>query len=305
MDIDNIIQIEKRITAAIDRQTDADAARAEAVRDELRARWESGKQMLAERTKPKGRGRPGVPAKRMAELVEATRSGRADLSYRMQFAEQYPTEDDLSTALDKFTSWTQVKKSLPKPPRSEHGAPHKPIPHPKHDEVVELHEQGAKRQDIADAVGINPRSVDRIVREERIEETTAPIDWNTAPGTAKQKIESATRRIRKELQKEFRTRLLAELDQHRAKLNADYAAHKAAYDAQNAKINALRDEERLRYQLGIEVDRAKGLIALADYKLMLSCLHPDSRASASDEKLAKAFRLFNDERIKTLLVKEI
>lgn len=33
-----------------------------------------------------------------------------ELQYRMQFAERYPTEDEVSTAVDTFTSWTQVKR---------------------------------------------------------------------------------------------------------------------------------------------------------------------------------------------------
>jgi hypothetical protein len=38
----------------------------------------------------------------------------------------------------------------------------------------------------------------------------------------------------------------------------------------------------------------KGLFNRADFDLIRSCLHPDSRASASEDKLAKAFRLFNE-----------
>jgi hypothetical protein len=127
-----------------------------------------------------------------------------------------------------------------------------------------------------------------------------PIDWASLPGTAAQKAERMRRQVRRELEAEVR----AELDQYRAKLDSDFAAHKAAYDAQNARMNALRDEERRRYQEGIEVRRANGLITPDDYNVIRSCLHPDSRASVTDQKLATAFRLFNDSRIKTLLVKE-
>jgi hypothetical protein len=110
--------------------------------------------------------------------------------------------------------------------------------------------------------------------------------------------------IRRGVEKELRAEMLAELDQHRAKLDADFATHKAAYDKQNAAVNALRDDERRRYREGIAVSRAKGIISPDEYSVIRSCLHPDSRASVSDEKLAAAFRLFNDSRIKTLLVKE-
>jgi hypothetical protein len=123
-------------------------------------------------------------------------------------------------------------------------------------------------------------------------------------GNQRTKLDRAKAAIRKELEEEFRTRLEAELNQYRAKLDADFAAHKAAYDAQNARINALLDKARRRYQESIEVYRAKGLITLDDYNTIRSCLHPDSRVSATDKKLATAFRLFNDSRVKTLLVKE-
>ena len=98
--------------------------------------------------------------------------------------------------------------------------------------------------------------------------------------------------------------MLAELDQHKAKLNDEFARHKAEYDARNARINSMRDAERERYQIGIEVQRAKGLITVEEFNLVRSCLHPDSRNSVTDEKLAAAFRVLNDPKVKALLVKE-
>ena len=184
-----------------------------------------------------------------------------------------------------------------------------PQPHPKHEEVINLTAQGATRQEIAETAGLAKRTVDRIQREERLVEAlkneSMIVAWDTIPGNQREKLERVKASVRKELEKEFRTRLLVELDQHRAQLNADWIAHRTAYDEQNAKLNALRDEERRRYQMGIEVDRAKGLITLDDYNVIRSCLHPDSRMSVTNEKLAAAFRVFNDARIKILLVKEV
>ncbi len=40
-------------------------------------------------------------------MVTATGKGQSELGYRMQFAEQYPTEDNFAGALAKFTSWLQ------------------------------------------------------------------------------------------------------------------------------------------------------------------------------------------------------
>lgn len=91
---------------------------------------------------------------------------------------------------------------------------------------------------------------------------------------------------------------------YKAKLDANFAAYKAQLDQQSQVMRKMRDEERQRYQLGIEVHKAKGLISPEDYSLIRSCLHPDSRMSATDQKLAAAFRVFNDPKIKVLLVKE-
>lgn len=135
-------------------------------------------------------------------------------------------------------------------------------------------------------------------------EAEAAPDYATAPMSAQAKVDAMVRRRTKELEKQFHTRLLAEMDQYRARCDANVATHKAKLDAETERERALRDEERERYKLGIEVQRAKGLITPADYDLIRSCLHPDSRLSVSDEKLATAFRVFNDSRIRTLLVKE-
>jgi hypothetical protein len=172
----------------------------------------------------------------------------------------------------------------------------------------------ARRADIADRVREWNRKHERQTAADKPEpqpssSTTKPddppIDWASLPGTVAQKMEAARRRIRRELEAEFEPRVQAEVDQYRAKLDSDFAAHKAAYDAQNQRINALRDDERRRYQETIQAYRAKGLITPDEYNVIRSCLHPDSRASVSDKKLAAAFRLFNDSRIKTLLVKEV
>ena len=303
MDIEEFMRIEKRIDAAVERQVDAAVQRAEAARDELHARWESGKEMLAER---KGKQ---LPKGRLDELVEASGKGVRELQYRMQFAEQYPTEDKVRMAMQTFPSWVQVKKSLPKDSPRRQSKKEELAADPVFRERVR---RGDKQSDIAKDMGVGEmpsREATTIVRAkeegraEGLAEATAPA-WDTIPGNQQQKLERAKSSIRRGLEREFHTRLLQEIDQHRARLDADFAAHKAAYDKQNAAINAMRDEERRRYRQSIDVYRAKGLITPDEYNLIRSCLHPDSRASVTDEKLAAAFRVFNDSRIRTLLVKE-
>lgn len=301
MDIDGIeefIVIEKRIDAA---EEEVGTLLGESIRD----RWESGRFMLAKR---KGKQ---LPNGAMAGLVEAAGKSESELKYRIQFAERYPTEAEVANALATFTSWRQVIKSLPKSGRPRNPVGRKPsvaeqiVP-----QVAAAMEAAAaagvpfSRNKCAEELGVSAMPVREAKARIEGAQAETPVAWDSIPGNQQIKLERAKNSIRKELEKEFRTRLLAELDQHRAKLDQDFAAHQAAYDAQNARINTMRDDERRRYREGIEVYRAKGLITPDEYNAIRSCLHPDSRASASDEKLAAAFRLFNDTRIRTLLVKE-
>lgn len=85
----------------IDQRIDANES------DALRARWEFGRQMLNARD---GAGR--LPNGYLAALVERTGKSRSELGYRVQFAAAFPTDDELSNALDSFTSWRDLAKSL-------------------------------------------------------------------------------------------------------------------------------------------------------------------------------------------------
>jgi hypothetical protein len=78
----------------------------------LRDRWEFGHEMLAARD---GAGR--LPNGYLAELVERTGKSKSELSYRAQFTAACPTEQELSTAVDSYTSWTELRRS----PRSASG----------------------------------------------------------------------------------------------------------------------------------------------------------------------------------------
>jgi hypothetical protein len=114
----------------------------------------------------------------------------------------------------------------------------------------------------------------------------------TKPADAKdQKTAELKARIR-ELEAELaRERMLREAAE--AALRAGDEA--AALQAENA---AWQDEViRLKIVLdswnNVIKSRESGIMVHANFKLIRSCLHPDSRNSASDEKLARAFRVFN------------
>lgn len=75
--------------------------------DALRDRWEFGQLMIEARD---GMGR--LPNGYMTALVGRTGKSRSELGYRVQFAERYPTEAELSTAVDSFRSWFDIRNSL-------------------------------------------------------------------------------------------------------------------------------------------------------------------------------------------------
>lgn len=96
-----IISLDLERMVRIDQRIDADES------DALRARWEFGQQMLTARD---GAGR--LPNGYLSALMERTGKSRSELGYRVQFAEVYPTETELSTVVDSFDSWTSLRSAL-------------------------------------------------------------------------------------------------------------------------------------------------------------------------------------------------
>jgi hypothetical protein len=237
--IEEYVQIDKRIDTAEDRSVDA-------IRESLRERWEFGKLMLAER---KGKQ---LPKGRIGELVEATGKSQAELSWRAQFAEQYPTEAEVYRALETFTSWSQVKRSLSKPAKPQGKSP-------------------------------SPKPQDRAVEREHIEQEAkdeaVTIDWASLPGTAAKKAETMRRQIRRELEAEFWRRVSA--------------AVQSQIGAADREIRAMHNRIEC-----FEFAQRNGALTHEQYNLIRSCLHPDSRASASEAKLTRAFRVFTEANIK-------
>ena len=78
--------------------------------DGIRARWEFGRELLRKRVGKQ------LPRGLLDELVAATGKSRTELQYRVQFAERYPDEEQLSNALDTYGSWFRiVNEALPAP----------------------------------------------------------------------------------------------------------------------------------------------------------------------------------------------
>jgi hypothetical protein len=101
----------------IDQQIDANESTA------LRARWEFGHGMLAARNGA-GRTENGY----LTKLIERTGKSRAELKFRAQFAETYPTEDQLANALANCNSWASAIRSLKASKDSDDNVPVEPQP---------------------------------------------------------------------------------------------------------------------------------------------------------------------------------
>src|SRR5262245_29818320 len=80
---------------------------------------------------------------------------------------------------------------------------------------------------------------------------------------------------------------IAELEQPRDEATGLQAENAALQD------EVIRLKTVLQSWTSVVQSRESGIMRLVNFKLIRSCLHPDSRKSASDEKLAKAFRIFN------------
>lgn len=110
LDLERLVRIDQRI----------DASESTALRD----RWEFGQQMLAARD---GAGR--LPNGYLAELVERTGKSRSELGYRVQFAATI-SESELSTAVDNYRSWTDLRSALKLAKDADDNAVTEPEPAP-------------------------------------------------------------------------------------------------------------------------------------------------------------------------------
>jgi hypothetical protein len=280
MDIENIeefIVIDKRI------DTDEDDA-AEKLRDSIRARWDFGRLMLGQRKGKK------LPDGLLDELVQRTGKSRSELQFRMRFAERY-SEDELCSGEHNWESWLQVKNSLPKeepakPRRQPRTAPKRenPIVADLINEMEDTGEDYACQDVVEEAaargVEVSPSTVERKRAAVRAERDAAPILWDTVPDPAKEKIDRVVQQRERQLEAEFNQRVDEEV---KARMESVWAVANKTYADARAVL-----------------DHRKGLFTRADYDLIRSCLHPDSRLSVTAEKLAQAFRVFNEATIQLL-----
>jgi len=111
LDLERLVHLDERIDA-----NESDA---------LRARWEFGQHMLAARD-----GKKNLPNGYLAALKERTGKSHTELAWRAQFAAAFPTEEELSSALESFDSWTAAVRSLKAERDVEDNEPVEPLPAP-------------------------------------------------------------------------------------------------------------------------------------------------------------------------------
>ena len=109
------------------------------------------------------------------------------------------------------------------------------------------------------------------------------IDPNALPKTAQDKLAAAIRQHRRKLDSEY--------DQRRMKEIADHIK-RIMPTLQQEKNDAYERERTYREFM----QKQKKIMTVADFMFVLSCLHPDSRASVSEQRLTRAFQLFEPKK---------
>ena len=124
-------------------------------------------------------------------------------------------------------------------------------------------------------------------RGRREERADPKIDPATLSLSAQQKLEAATRQQRRDVE--------ATVADYREQLDAEFTRYKIEWLRRH--IDGL-NERMAEYDAVISA--RKGVMTRKVFDNIRRCLHPDSRQSASDERLAEAFRLFSKLELRLL-----
>jgi len=212
-----------------------------------------------------------------------TNADRRSISQYL-FQEREWSIERIAKALNSGLS--KIRKDIRQPgpakdgPRRQRDA--KPMPgHDKAREAVRpFVERGETiaRDELAARLGVSPATIQRAELAERAarEARADPIvDPTTLPRTAQEKLAAALRQQRKAQDDAYQERLSAGIK----KMLEDTVLPR--YDA-------------LKRQAEAAIRARKGVMSRESFRLVLACLHPDSRAGVSDERLAEAFQLIKE-----------
>lgn len=231
--------------------------------------------------------------------VKTNFHGSHDTANRyMLLAANYASLRNLSVHPDIDAALKAIRAAKAKP-KPKDPAP-QPKPAPKADDPVvvdAINEMEAKGESYtardvvekvaAQGVKVSVDTVERKRNAVREGLNATPAAWDTIPGTAQEKINREVKRMYKTLEAQLKAKQTEQIKQQVEIL--------VGMQRDALKIKEIRAKHI--------IDSAKGVVTQDEYNLIRSCLHPDSRASVTDEKLAKAFRVFNTDQIKAVLVK--
>jgi hypothetical protein len=148
------------------------------------------------------------------------------------------------------------------------------------EKVIALADGGMSAQTIADTVGYkDSRTVHQILEHERIKrEASAKLSPDSLSMTAKEKLETLIRQYKRKLDHDFQRELQRELKE---RLESTILPHyKQTYET---------------YQQAIKTRMSKSIMTRANYRLVLSCLHPDRvQDDALKKRYEAAFRIFTE-----------
>jgi molecular chaperone GrpE (heat shock protein) len=153
-------------------------------------------------------------------------------------------------------------------------------PSPQYDRAREVvrpfveRSESISRDELAAQHGLSPNTLQRAELAERAAKEARDnpvVDPQALPKTAQEKLAAAERQMRKRLEREFDERVSKGVQ---SMLEQVLPRLKARETAANRTMKAY-----------------KGVMQRTDLMLVLSCLHPDSRVNATDEKLTRAFQL--------------
>ena len=149
-----------------------------------------------------------------------------------------------------------------------------PRPHYKEDEVTALADAGKTQAEIAAKTGVGKRQVRHLVERHNIKlSAEAQIDPSSLSLTAQEKLEAAIRQHKHRLDQDFFKRVNERVDQ---------------------RINEywLPEHKKLITDAKQWAERRKGIMNKATFDKIRRCLHPDSRNTATERRLAEAFDAF-------------
>lgn len=92
--------------------------------DALRARWDCGRRLLPMRVGAR------LPNSTLSTIAAGVGVTRQELGFRMRFAERFPNEKELATAVASYPTWSQIRRDA----IASHRA--KPAPKPADDKVI-------------------------------------------------------------------------------------------------------------------------------------------------------------------------